>query len=182
MTAMRRAALILHALQPGDREWMLTQLDPQQRSGLRSLLAELAELGVVSDPLLVREAVGHEALLANDEPVSTIAAIAAAPAHAAATVLAGEPAAVVAVALSLHEWPWHGALLDTLGNAKRAHVESLIAKRTTQERHDVGHALRGAMLEELEQRLNETRQQVAQIAPSGWFAQFSRWRSVRRSA
>jgi hypothetical protein len=42
----RRAALVLHALQPGDRRWLMARLDAADRQRLQLLIDELDALGI----------------------------------------------------------------------------------------------------------------------------------------
>jgi hypothetical protein len=57
LNPQRLAALTLHGLSVADRQWVLGQLRPVQRAELETLLAELRELGIPSDPGLVEAAV-----------------------------------------------------------------------------------------------------------------------------
>ena len=61
---MRRAALTLHALDRGDRAWVLGQLSEGQRGLLEPLLADLATLGIPRDRALIQDAMTVEATLA----------------------------------------------------------------------------------------------------------------------
>jgi hypothetical protein len=150
MSAPRRAALVLHALDTRDREWLLARLAPAQRTTLQGLLGELEELGVVRDPSLVRELVGHGSVQAGHDPLPEIAA---ASQQAVAAVLGDEPAGMIELVLAVHEWPWREALLDGLGRAKREQVESLAAARISS-RKPVARGLRDALMDELAQRLH----------------------------
>ena len=49
----RQAALLLHTLVETDRRWMLARLPASARSEAEHLLAELATLGVPTDPRLL---------------------------------------------------------------------------------------------------------------------------------
>ncbi|NML42924.1 hypothetical protein HHL11_04120 [Ramlibacter sp. G-1-2-2] len=50
----RRAALLLHAMQPADRQWVLAALPAAQVGALRDMLAELEVLGIPPDDALLR--------------------------------------------------------------------------------------------------------------------------------
>lgn len=51
----RQAALVLHAMQEADRNWILAALMPAQSLSLKSMLVELHELGVPADARLLRQ-------------------------------------------------------------------------------------------------------------------------------
>lgn len=55
-SGLRRAALALHALGEDDRAWLLERLPAGQQASLRSLLAELSELGMPRDGAVIRAA------------------------------------------------------------------------------------------------------------------------------
>lgn len=168
MNASRRVALILHALAPSDREWMLARLAPARRAALQALLDELAELGIASDPSLVRELVADTPINVEADP---IAVIARAPAAAAVEALAGESAGLIEWMLGLHAWPWRNELLNALGRAKREQVESLAAARLAG-RAFGGDALREASLRELAARIGQS---DVDAAPSRSERRLPRW-------
>lgn len=56
----RRAALTLHALERGDRAWLLGQLGDGQRALLEALLADLESLGIPRDRALIQDAMAAE--------------------------------------------------------------------------------------------------------------------------
>jgi hypothetical protein len=145
MNAARRVALILHALAPSDREWLLDRMAPARRETLRALLDELAELGIAGDSRLVRELVADTTSELEQDPIAVIAGASAA---AAVEALASESAALIEWILSLHVWPWRDALLGALGRAKREHIESLAASRLAGQGWGA-EALRDASLREL---------------------------------
>jgi len=185
MTAMRRVALVLHALTPDDREWMLAQFDTHERESLRSLLDELERLGLMRDPTLVREATGRRApderssansanIAANDARVHAIAGV---PPSVAVHELVDEPAAVLAFILSVHPWPWRSAVLDALGRAKREQVEALGAARAALADR-TGHALCAVLIEELATRVSTSKvrlQTTALTRQTRWWGRLS-WR------
>lgn len=53
-TGARRAALLLHAMQPADRQWLLAALPPQQGRALEDMLSELRALGIPPDRALLQ--------------------------------------------------------------------------------------------------------------------------------
>lgn len=162
-TPLRRAALMLHAMTPADCEWMLRQLPVASGERLRQLLGELADLGIPRDATLLKQlraapAAVREPVLEVESPpakpafASTADAIAAAdPAHLA-TVLREEPAELVAMLLSLRDWPWREALLRQIGPLKARHIMAQYAGATT--RH--GSASERVVLEALLRRLHAT--------------------------
>jgi hypothetical protein len=54
-SALREAALSLHAMLPEDRDWLLQALPRQQSSALQALLAELRQLGIPPEAAQIRE-------------------------------------------------------------------------------------------------------------------------------
>lgn len=150
-TPVRRAALLLHAMAPADRDWVLGQLPASGRETLRALLRELVELGiprdatllgqVVSAPATVREPTLNVEVLADARAgASPAEAIAAAdPAHLA-TVLRSEPVALVALLLSLRDWAWRDAFLRQIGP---------VMARQVAERQAAAHCRSGAVGEEV---------------------------------
>lgn len=83
-SGVRRSALLLHAMQSADRDWVLAALPASQREELVALLGELGVLGIPADgeilrrftvgvgearsPTLPDEAIGRLATLLQDEP------------------------------------------------------------------------------------------------------------------
>jgi hypothetical protein len=179
MNAARRAALVLHALEPTDREWMLARLTPARRGMLQPLLAELAELGIARDTRLVREIVADTTAAAVDDEADgalahgkdPIAIIARAPAEMVIDALSAESAALIEWMLSLHAWPWRDELLAGLGRAKRDQIESLAAARR-ERRASGGDALREASLRELAARVRHTSVETAPPRPQ---SRLPRW-------
>lgn len=116
----RKAALLLHTLPRGDRDWMLARLTPPERSTLAPLLSELETLGFPADRALLEDVLESEA--SGPVPLES-----ADPGELAA-ILRDEPAGVVARLLALAEWPWREAVLEALGSAKRREIEGLLAR------------------------------------------------------
>jgi hypothetical protein len=136
-TPVRRAALLLHAMAPADRNWVLRQLPPGGHDRLRELLRELAELGIPRDAALLKhfavapvardttrqvEALPYE--LSGAAPAETIAA--ADPARLA-VILGGEPVELLALLLSARDWPWRTAFLGHLGPLKARQIKERLA-------------------------------------------------------
>jgi len=122
---LRRAALMLHALLPQDRQWLLERLSPERRAQLGALLAELAELGIPRDERLVRDAlaIARPASPITAEASDAWATLACQSAGAISTLLEGEPAGLVARLLAMRTWPWADALMQSYDAARRRRVE-----------------------------------------------------------
>lgn len=139
----RHAALLLHAMAPADRNWMLDALPPQERAELVPLLAELEALGIERDPALIDAAtsegefgesppplhgIGDDA--PRPEPMSDEAMLRALDAGqvlALAEILRAEPAGLVAEWLDIAHWPWRDALLQAMEPLQRRKVEAQLA-------------------------------------------------------
>lgn len=129
----RQAALLLHTLAPRDRDWMLSQLTPAQQDEARRLLAELGELGVPSDPSLLRDVLGAatERAPAGGTPAAAVAGrptverMSRLPAGTVAALLQQEPDALVARVLRIAAWPWRDAVLDVLGPTRRRRLQDV---------------------------------------------------------
>jgi hypothetical protein len=125
-TGPRQAALLLHAMTRRDREWLLGNLEPEQRSQLEIMLAEVHALGVPPVPAFVRDVLRSDeareliAALRPVEPsgasVSCLGQLSPARAHA---VLLEEPDSVVISVLSRTAGWWQSAVLDAFGVQRR---------------------------------------------------------------
>lgn len=142
--SLRRCALTLHSLGDDDREWVLSRLPAQQGVELRSLLNELRELSIPSDPALVRAA-----LTAGEEsrglPHWCTRSLAAA--------LESEPTVVIARALQLVPIADHDKVMAQLPAATRQKVARLLADGQLAMAPGQGGRLRDALFCELEQRV-----------------------------
>jgi hypothetical protein len=133
--AQRKAALLLHALEERDRDWLLARLPEAQRAHLSTLLEELRDLGIRADRTIVDEA------LARDEATPAPAGPTAVPERTAgasgplasltgreldrlARLLRGQPARLTVHLLRAGEWAWHAGLLRRLPAALRRCVEA----------------------------------------------------------
>ncbi len=136
---MRRAALLVHAMERPDRDWVLGQLAPDERDQLATMLAELRELGIPAERELLKQAVAEmppasQHAQAADPPrenapsdtTSPQAMLRRADPALIARALRAEPPALVAAVLALEPWPWREAVLAQLG-VKRAEVGELLA-------------------------------------------------------
>ncbi len=136
-TPSRRAALLLHAMAPADREWILGNLPADASDRLRELLRELDELGIPRDAALLKQVVSTAAAR---EPVLEIGAlpyaqdsatpaeaIAAADPERLAAVLRDEPLELVAALLGLRDWTWRDAFLRHTGPVRARQVAERLA-------------------------------------------------------
>ncbi len=149
----RQAALMLHAMEPADRAWILEQLPRTERVALQSLLAELEALGIPPDrdcldglaglreaspstQPAVEAVVAPGSVLANghgepapDEHVPDGDALMSLDTEKSARLAQAwraQPALLVAQALSLRPWPWRAALLEQLPALQRRRVMNLL--------------------------------------------------------
>lgn len=123
---LRRAALTLHALSDGDREWMLDSLAPRERQSLEPLLADLRALGIPRDPSLVPSGPADES-----HRRSWPEALDARELAALERVLAAEPVAVTRVLLAMQPWPWATQLLGNMDASRREAVQCPDRRRPT---------------------------------------------------
>ena len=120
-TSPRRAALLVHAMPAGDRDWLLGSLAPHHRVELELLLDELRELGIPPD-----ETVLHEILAAQahaqaparpDGAIERLEKLAPHQVETLAQLLGREPPQLAATLLGLRAWPWAQALSAALAPA-----------------------------------------------------------------
>jgi hypothetical protein len=124
----RRAALLVHAMAPADRAFILDALPEAQRTTLRGLLEELEALGIARDPAWVADATGH-AVHAPRGPLSDeerLRALDEEEMDSMVRLMRAEPAGVVARWLCAGDWPWHDQLLAGLEPGHRRRVEALL--------------------------------------------------------
>ncbi len=114
MSGHRQAAVALYSLAARDQELILAELPADDQALLRDYLAELAELGFDKSAVTGAPAAANDGAL-----VDARARLMAASPAAVLTVLAHEPATLVAQLLSLGQWPWAPQLLDLLTPARR---------------------------------------------------------------
>jgi len=149
-SAMRRAALLVHAMRAGDRAWVLAQLEPGERDPLAAMLAELRALGIPAESELLKQAAAdaapeidaargtdaaRAAQAASREPLAPDASAPEAMLRRAdpalvARVLRTEPSALAAAVLALGAWPWRETVLAQLGAMKRTEIHELLARDT----------------------------------------------------
>ena len=188
--AMRRAALLLHALPSTDRDWLLDQLDPAQRAVLDGMLSELRELGIAPDAAMARRAI-EERISIDAQPAfdslaleQMVRLMRPVPAAKLARELRLEPAALIASLLRIDAWPWAASLLAQLGAVKRRQVEELLI-----ERGQIRQAAARTLLALLWPRVQAaspdeiSRTEGARRLPDSWRARlFGSWHKTRRGS
>ncbi|MDQ0086095.1 hypothetical protein J2W35_006476 [Variovorax boronicumulans] len=137
----RHAALLLHAMSPEDRSWMLEALPASERAGLMPLLAELEALGIERDPALIDDATtgvpsaampqqDFAAVAPQPFPVSDEAMLHALDDNQVRELVAclrTEPVGLIAECLRLADWPWREGLLAALEPGQRRRVEASLS-------------------------------------------------------
>jgi len=174
---LRQSALLLHAMQQQDRQWLLDQLPVAQKSQLVSLLDELQTLGIPQSPDLLQTAISQadaareetavreEAEL--DPATRQIRALDRIPPHERApawvklcAVFKEEPAGLLAQVIQMHDWSWKEAAMKSLTPRKRARVEELAANSLR------GPDLHAALLDAVAQRVLQAEQAPAESSPA----------------
>lgn len=130
----KHAALLLHAMAPPDRHWMLSQLTAAERNTLEQLLSELAELSIPADASLVEKLILREQASAapaspsnsSDADGDFLASLDTTDITALAKAWAAEPPYLVAQALSIQPWPWKSALLAQLPPLQQRRVVEIL--------------------------------------------------------
>ena len=169
----RHAALLLHAMAPVDRAWMLDALPSAEREELQKLLAELDALGIERDPALIADATADPAgpavtslpefdtdarqlLPQSDE--AWLHALDADRLQALIQCMRAEPAGLVAEWLQLADWPWREELLAALEPVQRRRIEAILSASTATSKTPPG--MRAAMISAVAERLQG-------LAPAG---------------
>lgn len=191
----RHAALLLHAMTPQDRTWVLDALPPSEREELSAMLAELEALGIERDAALLEQATAAFAARLGDEsrtndprlgvPLSDetwLKSLGKDHMQALAFHLRAEPAGLVAELLRVNDWPWRGVLLQKMEPVVRRRVETAMELRAPST--DVPPALRAALIGALAQRLREHAAKATQLEttrrPSSWRHALAQWLNDRR--
>jgi hypothetical protein len=162
-SALRRAALSLHALCEQDRDWILASLPAEQASALHPLLTELRELRIPADagligPLLATpSAQGLQS--GGDTPNAGAFSV-------LARMLEAEPAEVAAALVTDDAWPWRTQLLSAFSSGFANDVRRSAAAAVR------APALQAAVRQVVDQRLGQLRSSVPTPRPRAW----KRWR------
>jgi len=154
----RHAALLLHAMVPVDRAWILEALPPAQRTGLQALLAELEALGIERDAALIADATASAASveLRQPAPVSDedrLCMLNEVQLGEFVRLMRIEPAGLIAEWLRLADWPWRERLLAALEPGQRRQVEANLASTGAGYRTPPG--LRAALIAAAAARLRD---------------------------
>lgn len=129
---LRHAALLLHSLAQGDRQWMLAQLASSERADVASLLDELADLGLPADGTLLDEILKASETMSIQagEPQTDEGALESRvkrlPLGSIVWALRDEPDELIAMVLRLSVWPWQGEFLAQLSAVRRRDVMDLL--------------------------------------------------------
>lgn len=163
----RHAALLLHAMSPEDRSWMLEALPASERADLMPLLAELEALGIETDPALIDDATAGAPSAAMPEqefaavapqpfPVSDEAMLHALDDNQVRELVAclrTEPVGLVAECLRLADWPWREDLLAALEPGQRRRIEASLS--ATAPGFQTPPGMRAALISTVAARLRE---------------------------
>lgn len=123
----RKAALCLHNLAPADREWILRQLPPFQRSELEVLLGDLKTMKVPAGllPLAAPDSRGSDKV--NDElpQPDPFHVLDQCKAPVVWSTLSAEQDEVIAIILAFRAWTWHAAVLKQFAGPRRNEIARL---------------------------------------------------------
>jgi hypothetical protein len=170
----RKAALMLHAMLPVDRAWILRNIPNGQSVQLQALLEELRSLGIPADPSLLTELMSdrvktplvEEKKLENSENRTGMgfdAADVTPGGHSLDTarvdillaILKQEPATLTAHLLSLRSWKWQDDLLQAMSAEQKRAVRQCIERRATENssnRNENAVLLQHALIDGLSRR------------------------------
>ena len=126
----RRAALLLHAMAPADRDWLLASLSPSQRERLQDLLRELRGLGIPADAPLLQALTREEPAPVLEGAVQRLELLSGHEVAWLADRLREEPLEISAVLLAHRAWPWRAALLERFDPVRRQGVEAGLRTRS----------------------------------------------------
>lgn len=144
----KQAALLLNALTPADRSWVLSQLDANQCGELRPLIAELHQLGLPNGLAVLSldargQGIGNDDSTQNYSPHPRTGSVAVAEKAllndadylkelgsqdlgCLERIWSVEQPELVAYALTIQKWPWHDALLERLPLKQRTRVRDAL--------------------------------------------------------
>lgn len=185
---LRRTALTLHAMPPHDRDWLLSQLEPDEREALGALLDELSALGIPADAGLLEQALrqqpdgGESAQRHRDQAANHAehALVLADPARLA-QLLHNEPELLVARLLHLRDWPWQAQMLAQCAAPRRQQIAAGL--RQLQELPPLsagGERLAACLMTAIHQRLQAQQPAADAAAPVATTASASRWAGLWR--
>jgi hypothetical protein len=135
--AVRRTALVLHALAPADREWVLGRLPERNRAQVVPCLEELATLGIPQDANLIPVALSVKRQEITRPPAQRGSRV-----ERLAAVLEKEPAKVAAIALRSRTDAERDSILNALSPGQAQEVRDHLRAP-----HVVPAALRQALEE-----------------------------------
>ncbi|MDB5858703.1 MAG: hypothetical protein JWQ76_2392 [Ramlibacter sp.] len=124
--ALRRAALLLHAMAPLDQAWLLESLPPQRRDRLQALLQELRSLGIPADASVLQLAAAAEEV-APPSAMGRLELLNADEVAWLAGRLQEEPPELAVLLLAHQAWAWRTTLLERLDPARRQRVAAAAA-------------------------------------------------------
>jgi hypothetical protein len=168
-SAVRRAALMVHAAAADDRAWILDALPAGDRATLQPLLAELEALGIPPEPdLLVSVLASEPQALQESATLDPLQALAPEAARALAGALAGEPPRIAQRLLAARPWAW------------RAHFLAASQAVPALQPLPAAPALDAALLELVAQRLPVRPVEAGGRGLALWQRWRARWRSGGR--
>ncbi len=150
----------LQLLSVADRRWLQSQLDPQERQRLATLMRVSPGAGS-EEELSTQARVAADATRLKSERSSVLDDLNLLSAASAAEVLplVGElPPGAVALILSANSWAWGTAVREGLAESIRAHLAMLSQNSST---IAANHALRDLIIEELARALRHKRSSLA---------------------
>jgi hypothetical protein len=186
--ATRRSALVLHALCGSDQEWILQRLPAPKQETLRGLLRELAELGIPSDPELLKPlqamapASERTSNAITGREIGQVRALCAKVARfgpeLVALILSDEPAPLIAAFVQMYDWPWRDAFIQQMGPLRRKQVLELMAADSVKAPPPLERPVHARLLNSIIARagalpLHGTRQDPRPLAH--WLGAASRW-------
>ncbi|WP_167481213.1 hypothetical protein [Acidovorax cavernicola] len=170
----RHAALLLHAMTPEDRAWVLRALSAAEREEMLRLLAELEALGIARDASLVAEATARAdvggPVVPSDEAM--LMALDDSGIQRAVDCLRVEPVGLVAQWLRVAPWPWRDALVRALEPVQRRRLEELLSTPPTA-REAVPPAMRAALIDAVAR--------CVRAAPEASTPRHGSWKRIRHS-
>lgn len=165
----RKAALLLHSLNQGDRQWLLQQLTSEQRAQMSALLVELNDLGIPVEPSFIagtlhghgnperaQDKINPTALALEDAPL-TLEQLGRADPAFVFDIMADEPISLVACLLAIKDWTWQDEFLARFCEEKQRAIRSCLDQTRIQRETNstaAGQTLREQFLALIGQRLS----------------------------